>query len=328
MRTSIFHPLQIASIETGQGRGRIGVTFCPGKKQPDAATGARDRDLDADLDSILSRGASAILSLNEETEILDLGVPGLGTSVTRRHMRWYHLPIRDMSAPGAAFEGRWAKAGREVRARLRHGSDILVHCKGGLGRAGTVAARLQVELGCDPDTAIGCVRAARPGAIETPGQERHVRSARPVDDAPDPTPGAARDRAIGALVGLAIGNAVGTTLEVRARFAPAAHRHDRRRPSGLRPGEWTDDTAMALAWPTACGGPRPRQGRPHPPVRPVGTDGRLVLHRHLFRHRPDGCGRASALAVRRQPDRRIGPPRHDGQRQPDAARPGRNPALA
>jgi ADP-ribosyl-[dinitrogen reductase] hydrolase len=43
-------------------------------------------------------------------------------------------------------------------------------CRGGLGRAGTIAARLLVELGMDPATAIASVHAVRPRAIETSNQ--------------------------------------------------------------------------------------------------------------------------------------------------------------
>lgn len=57
----------------------------------------------------------------------------------------------------------------------------------------------------------------------------------------------ALDRAIGALLGLAVGDAVGTTLEFRApgTFAPIDDMVGGG-PFGLRPGEWTDDTSMAL----------------------------------------------------------------------------------
>lgn len=51
---------------------------------------------------------------------------------------------------------------------------MVVHCRGGLGRAGTVGARLLVELGVTPAEAIQRVRQARPGAIETRQQERYV----------------------------------------------------------------------------------------------------------------------------------------------------------
>ena len=56
-----------------------------------------------------------------------------------------------------------------------------------------------------------------------------------------------RDRAIGAFVGLAVGDAVGTTLEfqTRDRFEPIADMVGGG-PFHLKPGEWTDDTSMAL----------------------------------------------------------------------------------
>jgi ADP-ribosyl-[dinitrogen reductase] hydrolase len=67
-------------------------------------------------------------------------------------------------------------AGEKLRSILRRGLDVLVHCRGGLGRAGTIAARLLVELGMEPTKAIASVRAVRPGAIETSDQEIFVLS--------------------------------------------------------------------------------------------------------------------------------------------------------
>eukprot|EP00913_Durusdinium_trenchii_P034016 g31843.t1 len=55
------------------------------------------------------------------------------------------------------------------------GRRLVVHCRGGIGRAGTVASRLLVELGvATPEEALRRVRAARPGAVETWDQERCV----------------------------------------------------------------------------------------------------------------------------------------------------------
>ena len=56
------------------------------------------------------------------------------------------------------------------------------------------------------------------------------------------------DRAIGALLGLAVGDAVGTTLEfaLRDSKAPVTDMVGGG-PFRLEPGQWTDDTAMALA---------------------------------------------------------------------------------
>jgi protein-tyrosine phosphatase len=85
------------------------------------------------------------------------------------------MPIADCSVPTEAFERQWQTQGPEIRALLRGGSDVLVHCNGGLGRAGMMAARLLVEMGVAPDEAIRDVRRARPGAIETPAQLALVR---------------------------------------------------------------------------------------------------------------------------------------------------------
>lgn len=57
-----------------------------------------------------------------------------------------------------------------------------------------------------------------------------------------------QDRAIGALVGLAVGDALGTTLEFSARDSRPEHRDMiGGGPFQLAPGQWTDDTATALA---------------------------------------------------------------------------------
>lgn len=249
MRNSITHPLQIAEVCPGLGMGRLGLTFCPGKKQPGAMSGPWDRDLAIDLDAVATWNAAAVVTLVEDQELHRLAVTAMGEMVAARRMAWYHLPIRDVSTPGPHFEGRWEYDGEKIRDLLRAGCNVLVHCKGGLGRAGTIAARLLVELGWSPDSAIAEVRRVRPGAIETAAQERHVHAQSPLPEAcPDTTLEAMRSRAVGAMIGLAIGDALGTTLEFSKRDSqPPLTDMIGGGPFRLQPGEWTDDTAMMLA---------------------------------------------------------------------------------
>ena len=184
-RTSLSHPLQIAAVQASPAHGRIGITFCPGKRDAMAATGAWARDLAIDLDAIAAWGARLVLTLVEPAELRMLAVPDLGHEIQRRGLLWHHLPIADYSVPGAKFEAQWAIHGREIRRLLRRGDDILVHCKGGLGRAGMIAARLLAELGMPPEQAIHAVRAARHGAIETTAQLAVVRRTAPIPEADD-----------------------------------------------------------------------------------------------------------------------------------------------
>lgn len=249
VRTSQSHPLFIAEVGPTPSSGRIGITLCPGKKQRHGITGTWDRDLNADLDGIRDWGACAVVTLIEAHEMRSLRVDGLEQGVTERHMAWHHLPICDVSVPGADFERAWAHVGPQLRHRITNGFNVLIHCMGGLGRAGTIAAKLLVELGWAPHDAITAVRAVRPGAIETAGQERYVAAQKPISAAScKQSAEATTDRALGALFGLAVGDAVGTTLEFSARDSrPRLTDMVGGGPFSLRAGQWTDDTAMALA---------------------------------------------------------------------------------
>ncbi|MBT9292062.1 ADP-ribosylglycohydrolase family protein [Hyphomicrobiaceae bacterium 22] len=107
-----------------------------------------------------------------------------------------------------------------------------------------------VELGTAPGPAVAAVGAARPDATPTTAQVAHVAGTAPADEpVPDRGLDARRNRAVGALLGLAVGDAVGTTLEFKRRDDRAPRLTDMvgGGPFGLKPGEWTDDTAMALA---------------------------------------------------------------------------------
>jgi len=137
-------------------------------------SGEWDRDLARDLDKVRDWGAAAVITLLEPKEPVLLGVERLGEKILRRNMLWFHLPIVDVSTPDERFEQEWDVAGEQLRSILRRRLDVLVHCRGGLGRAGTIAARLLIELGMEPKTAIARVRAVRPGAIETRAQEEYV----------------------------------------------------------------------------------------------------------------------------------------------------------
>lgn len=80
-----------------------------------------------------------------------------------------------MSVVAATREDPWAEQCTEFLIRLKNGEKIFVHCRGGLGRTGTLAARLLIESGLAPEIAIGEVRKARNGAVETIAQEEYLR---------------------------------------------------------------------------------------------------------------------------------------------------------
>jgi len=125
---------------------------------------------------VFTWGARALVTLIEDHELAHLGVPDIGEKTESMGMDWYHLPIRDVSIPNLAFEKAWATISGELSQILQRGDGVVVHCRGGLGRTGMIAARLLIELGETPCNALQRVRAVRPGAVETLEQENYVLS--------------------------------------------------------------------------------------------------------------------------------------------------------
>lgn len=240
--TSASDPLRIAALSVGGGL--VGVTLCPGKRGDSVFGAGWARDLATDVAAIRGWGASAVVTLIEDHEFEMLGVPALHEAVRAAGLEWHHLPVQDVHAPSPEFETRWVYAGARLRERLRRGERVLVHCRGGLGRAGSVAARLLVEFGATPVDAISQVRAARPGAIETAEQEQWVLAQRPVD--------AVRDARSSPRLGCLLGGAIGDALGYRVEFETLAAIRAKHGEEGIRLAaatgelEVSDDTQMTL----------------------------------------------------------------------------------
>ncbi|MEI6214969.1 MAG: cyclin-dependent kinase inhibitor 3 family protein [Desulfuromonadales bacterium] len=172
--TSKNSPLRIDTIRLPGNRGQIGMTFCPGKKDSGYSGRVWARDLVTDLDVISDWGANAVVTLMEGFELEMLGVSDLPEMLRARCLEWHHLPIRDVDVPDRHFEAQWQGHGNRLREILISEGKVLLHCRGGIGRTGTIAARLLVEFGFKPSDAVALVRRTRPGTIETDAQERYV----------------------------------------------------------------------------------------------------------------------------------------------------------
>ena len=144
-KTSLTHPLKIDAMPCGGGL--LGMTLCPGKQAESYFGGQWERDLALDMGVIVDWGASTLVSLMEDHEFPKFGVPDLGDIAEAAGLEWHWLPIRDVHAPDERFERLWTYSGHILRRKLASGERIVLHCRGGLGRTGTIAARLAIECG-------------------------------------------------------------------------------------------------------------------------------------------------------------------------------------
>ena len=98
--------------------------------------------------------------------------------VYNNNLKWHHLPIYDFDAPDADFIKKWETTKVLLKNELVEGKNIILHCRGGKGRAGTAAAILLIEFGEEKMNAINIVRNKRKGAIESKTQEDFILSYR------------------------------------------------------------------------------------------------------------------------------------------------------
>ena len=236
--------------------GRFLAGEYPGARAP---AEAREK-----IAAFLAAGITTFIDLTEPHELAPYQPLLSGTGVEHRR-----FPIRDGSVPADARQMQ--EILDAIERALAAGRNVYLHCWGGIGRTGTTVGCWLQRRGRSPDAALaelarfwGTVakRPRRPQSPETSEQVEWVRrwperlAALP-PDAPPATAGS-QTRYRGCLLGLAAGDALGTTLEFKRRgtFTPLTDMVGGG-PFGLDAGQWTDDTSMALCLAESlleCGG--------------------------------------------------------------------------
>ena len=115
-----------------------------------------------------------VLTLIPDAEITAKGFADAMRAVRELSANWRHAPIIDYGVPASEFETDWPSLSAEMHHHLEASNRVLLHCHGGIGRSGLIAARLLVDLGQPAATAMAIVRSVRPGALETIGQEQNL----------------------------------------------------------------------------------------------------------------------------------------------------------
>jgi protein-tyrosine phosphatase len=161
----VSNPLfSIATVRL-ENRGSIGLCRLPGlQEQP------QEGKLEADVAAIQSWRAALVVSLTQADEMARLGAGQLSDQLATHHIAWRHFPIVDYGVPEPAVVAGWPVLSQDIKQVLSAGQNVLLHCRGGIGRSGMVALRLMIELGEKPEEALQRLRLVRSGAVETEAQ--------------------------------------------------------------------------------------------------------------------------------------------------------------
>ena len=151
------HPYDILGVPGCSGR--LIFTPCPGSKETAVA---------AALDTLQAAGAEALITLMPAGELEQNQAADLPSLCAERNLEWFHLPVADEQVPLDDFAAAWAQARERLQALLGAGRSIAIHCKGGSGRTGLIAARILIDRGLPRAEAVAMVQTLRPKAIQHP----------------------------------------------------------------------------------------------------------------------------------------------------------------
>ncbi len=147
------------------GDGCLGMTLCPGRID-------HDRNLEEDLEALKKEGVDRLYGLLTERELEWAGVPNIEEYAEKHGIMYDRLAIPDQGVPSLE-EARILS--REIMDALDKGETIVLHCVGGLGRTGMIAACIAIDKGLSIVESIRVVRDVRgPRAVESRAQEQFV----------------------------------------------------------------------------------------------------------------------------------------------------------
>ncbi|GAL16228.1 predicted protein-tyrosine phosphatase [Vibrio astriarenae] len=138
--------------------------------------GTKETDLDASLAQLKEQGVEAIVTALDDAELASKDVAALGEKTQALGMQWFQIEIEDDCAPGAEFAAKWQAASPALHAVVDNGGKVAMHCMGGSGRTGLLAAHLLLEKEWSLETIFEQVKALRPGAFTKPVQIDYIQS--------------------------------------------------------------------------------------------------------------------------------------------------------
>ncbi len=176
--TSMNNPIRIDWINHADSgyKGKLGMTFAPGKQGYSTyhVNTLLDRDLVLDVKDLKLAGMDILVSLLEDHEYRNLNITELAQEVEDSGMGFIGYQIRDMDVPTNVIT--FCQMIEKLRFDLISGKNVVVNCRGGLGRTGLLVACLLAANGYQYDDCVEITRKARPGTIQTQVQHSFLRT--------------------------------------------------------------------------------------------------------------------------------------------------------
>lgn len=165
--TSKTQPYELTLIPDTRASGKLYISSAPGRRDS-----KHRRDLKTDLEVLKAANVRVIVCVLEWSELEYLKIQTYPRMAQEHGFKFLHLPIPDRNAP-CILEAQTFVS--QIIAELEAHNNVLIHCRAGLGRAGTIAACCLKQLGYCHRSSIRKIRKHRPGAIQTSAQMHCIK---------------------------------------------------------------------------------------------------------------------------------------------------------
>lgn len=158
----MIHPFDILTLDNG---AKLIFTPCHGTKGVSIVDS---------LKSLKEAGAQAVITMMTMAELTEKQADTIPSLCAELHMDWYHLPVEDSCAPEEPFAQAFAQQKAILLGLVETGATMVIHCHGGSGRTGMMAAILMLELGYAPAQVKSQIQLIRPKSLTSPVQVNYL----------------------------------------------------------------------------------------------------------------------------------------------------------
>ncbi|GIU05201.1 MULTISPECIES: protein phosphatase [unclassified Shewanella] len=156
------HPYDLLTLDNGAS---LIFTPCPGTK---------DAGLAGSVSTLKQAGAVAVISTVTPEEMIKLDVANLGDEIQAQELTWFTLPIEDDCAPAEDFDAAFTKTKQQIMSLIDDKCTLAIHCRGGSGRTGLVAAIIMLEQGLAWPKVKSRIQALRPKTLIVPAHLEYL----------------------------------------------------------------------------------------------------------------------------------------------------------
>jgi protein-tyrosine phosphatase len=122
-----------------------------------------------DMRGLAAAGVGVLVSLLTDDEMAELGLTAQAETARSAGLEFHRLPTPDRHVPD---RGLGLALADRLKAHLKLGTGVAIHCRYGIGRSSTLAAMVMVAEGTQPEQALALISAARGMPVPDTGAQR------------------------------------------------------------------------------------------------------------------------------------------------------------